>query len=285
MTATNERAAGTAGDEPAPDATTQVRATRYRDRSVRVTDDAVCVEEPLEITIDDEPYYLTMRMPGEDIFLALGLCLTEGGISSLDDVLSVGHCIDSANRVNVYLSPGRQRPAAPARKRDGIVHASCRICGKELLSDICTSLATSEKTIHMRLAQLFDMRKAMESHQPVFRATGGTHGAALFDGEGRGLAFSEDVGRHNALDKVIGRVLFEKSRQKAKAAVLSSRLSYEMVQKAARLGVEIIAGASAPTSLAIDLARGLDITLIGFLRSGSANIYTHPERITADWGE
>ena len=108
---------------------------------------AVCVEEPLEIMIDDEPYYLTMRMPGEDMFLALGLCLTEGVISSFDDVLSVNHCIDSANRVNVYLSPGRRAPAAPARRKGGIAYASCGICGKELISDICTALAKSDRTV------------------------------------------------------------------------------------------------------------------------------------------
>jgi len=276
------RADAAAAGKPAPEATTQVGTTRCRDRSVHVADDTVCVEEPLEITIDDEPYYLTMRMPGEDIFLALGLCLTEGVISSFDDVLSVNHCVDSTNRVNVYLSPGRRGPAAPARRRGGIVYASCGICGKELLSDICIALAKSDETVSMGLSQVFDMQKAMEAHQPVFYATGATHAAALFDGEGHLLASSEDVGRHNALDKAIGRVLFEKKREKVKAAVLSSRLSYEMVQKAARLGVEIIAGASAPTSLAIDLAQGLNITLVGFLRPGSANIYTAPERITAD---
>jgi FdhD protein len=267
---------------PAPEATTQVRTTKWRDRSVRLTDDTVCVEEPLEIMIDDEPYYLTMRMPGEDIFLALGLCLTEGVISSFDDVLSVNHCIDSTNRVNVYLSRGRRGHAAPARKRGGIAYASCGMCGKELISDMCVDLAKSDKTVNIRLSQVFDMQNAMEAHQPVFYATGATHAAALFDGEGRSLACSEDVGRHNALDKAIGRVLFEKQMGKAKAAVLSSRLSYEIVQKAARLGIEVIAGTSAPTSLAIDLAEGLDITLIGFLRPGSANIYTSPGRITAD---
>ena len=276
------RADSTSGGTPAPEATTQVRTTRCGNRSVHVADDTVCVEEPLEIMINDEPYYLTMRMPGEDIFLALGLCLTEGVISSFDDVLSVNHCVDSTNRVNVYLSPGRRGPAAPARRRGGIVYASCGICGKELLSDICTALAKSDKTVRIRLSRVFDMQKAMEAHQPVFYATGATHAAAFFDGEGRSLASSEDVGRHNALDKAIGRVLFEKTRGEVKAAVLTSRLSYEMVQKAARLGVEIIAGVSAPTSLAIDLARELNITLIGFLRPGSANIYTSPERITAD---
>jgi FdhD protein len=282
VTADRGGADSTSGAQPAPEATIRVRATKCRDGSAHAADETVCVEEPLEITVDDEPYYLTMRMPGEDIFLALGLCLTEGVISSFDDVLSVSHCIDSTNRVNVYLSPERRGPGAPARKRSGIVYASCGVCGKELLSDICVALAKSDRTVSMRLSQVFDMQKAMEAHQPVFYATGATHAAALFDGEGRTLASSEDVGRHNALDKAIGRVLFEKKGGEAKAAVLSSRLSYEMVQKAARLGVELIAGVSAPTSLAIDLAERLDITLIGFLRPGSANIYTSPERVTVD---
>jgi FdhD protein len=270
-----------AEDKSAPEVTTQVRTAKYKDTSVSSADDAVCIEEPLEITINDEPYYMTMRMPGEDLFLAVGLCLTEGVISSFEDVLSVNHCIDSANRVNVYLSPER-RGAHQARTRGGVAYAGCGVCGKELISDICTALAKSDRTVRVALSQVFEMQKAMESRQPVFRATGGVHGAGLFDEEGRLLAASEDVGRHNALDKAIGRVLFEQKRERVKTAVLSSRLSYEMVQKSARLGVEIIAAASAPTSLAIELARQLDITLIGFLRRGTANVYAVPERIAAD---
>jgi FdhD protein len=276
-----ERVDSAVEDKSAPETTRRVRVTRHRDRSVRITDDPVCIEEPLEITINDEPYYLTMRMPGEDIFLALGLCLTEGVISSFDDVLGINHCIDSANRVNVYVSQGRFSPAAPARRRHAIAYASCGICGKELISDICTSLTKSDKTVSIQISQVFDMQKAMESRQTVFYATGGVHAAGLFDRQGRLLAFSEDVGRHNALDKAIGHVLFEGRRGEVKTALLSSRLSYEMVQKAARVGVEIIAGVSAPTSLAIDFAQELNITLIGFLRRLSANIYTFPERIAA----
>jgi len=119
----------------------------------------------------------------------------------------------------------------------------------------------------------------MESQGAVFDATGGAHIAALFDGSSRLLALAEDVGRHNALDKAIGQILFSRQSGRVKTALLSSRLSYEMVQKAGRMGVEIIAGASAPTSLAIELAAELDITLIGFLRPGRANVYTAGERI------
>lgn len=282
MATTDQQGAGSPRGDTSPEATTQLRLIWYREPSARDVDDIVCVEEPLEILINDEPYYLTMRMPGEDMFLALGLCLTEGVISSPDDVLSVNHCIDSTNRVNVYLSAGKQGRGAKARRSGSIASASCGICGKEVIADICTALTKSDVTVHVMLSRVFDMQKSMESRQPVFQATGGTHVAGLFDGEGRLLALSEDVGRHNALDKAIGRILFERKRAQVKTVILSSRLSYEMVQKAGRLGTEILAGASAPTSLAVDLARELNMTLVGFLRPGAANIYTAPERITIE---
>jgi FdhD protein len=260
--------------------TREVAVRRYWMREASDGPDMVCVEEPLEIMINDEPYYMTMRLPGQDMFLAIGLCFSEGVISSLGDVQSVNHCIDSTNRVNVYLTPEHRMRMEPAKKRRTIAYASCGLCGKELISDIRTVVTRSDRTLTTDLSQVFVMQHALESEQPVFEATGGTHLAGLFDGRGRLLASSEDVGRHNALDKAIGHVLFQGKGGEAKILILSSRLSYEMVQKAACLGVEIIAGASAPTSLAVDLARELDITLIGFLRPARANIYTAPERIT-----
>jgi len=258
----------------------EVDVRKYWDRDTSDGPDIVCVEEPLEIMINDEPYYMTMRLPGQDIFLAVGLCFSEGVISSFGDIQSVNHCIDSTNRVNVYLTPEHTMRMEPIRKRRTIAYASCGLCGKELISDICTAVTRSDSTLTMELSQVSLMQRAVESEQPVFDATGGTHLAGLFDGQGRLLASSEDVGRHNALDKVIGHVLFQGKEGEAKVVILSSRLSYEMVQKAAGLGVEIVAGSKAPTSLAIDLAKQLDITLIGFLRPRQANIYSAPERIT-----
>ncbi len=260
---------------------TRVEATMYRDGAARGFEHPVCLEEPLEIMVDDEPYYMTMRTPGEDIFLALGLCLTEGAIASFDDVLSVSHCEDSVNRVNLYLPPGR-RAASKASRQRGVAYASCGLCGKELISDICTDLEKRAMTLRLALSAIFKMQKVVESRQPIFQATGCAHAAGLFDEEGRMLACSEDVGRHNALDKTIGRVLFERKSEQAKTAILTSRLSYEMVLKSARLGIELIAATSAPTSLAIELARRLDMTLIAFLRPEAANIYTAPERIIVD---
>jgi len=269
-------------DMPAPGTTTKVKLKRYREGKAYDTDGVVCTEEPLEIMINNEPYYLTMRLPGQDTALAIGLCFTEGVISTFRDVLSVNHCADSANRLNVYLVPQNPTGTGPAKKRRRVLYASCGICGKEQISDICTVFTKSEQTLRVKLSEILHMQKKIESEQLVFSATGGTQMAGLFDAQGGLLAFAEDVGRHNALDKAIGQILVTGKEKEVKTAILSCRLSYEMIQKAARLGVEIIAGASAPTSAAMGLAGELHITLIGFLRQGGANVYTFPERIAAD---
>jgi FdhD protein len=266
-------------DKPIPGTTVEVKIKRYREGQVYDADGVICAEEPLEIMVNDKPYYLTMRLPGQDTMLAVGLCFTEGVISAFKDVLAVNHCTDSTNRLNVYLAPGS--PMGSPKKRTRIVYASCGICGKELISDICTAFRKSEQTLAVGISEILRMQKTIESQQLVFAATGGTHMAGLFDAQGNLLAFAEDVGRHNALDKAIGQVLFAGKDREVKTVILSCRLSFEMIQKAARLGVEIIAGASAPTSSAADLARELHITLIGFLREGGANVYTFSERITA----
>ena len=265
-----------------PGTTVEVKVTRYREGQAYDAEGVICTEEPLEIMINNEPYYLTMRSPGQDTALAIGLCFTEGVISTFRDVLSVNHCADSANRLNVYLAPENPTRLQTAKKRRRTVYASCGICGKEQISDICTLFTKRQQTVCMKLSEILHMQKKIESQQLVFSATGGTQMAGLFDTQGNLLAFAEDVGRHNALDKAIGQVLIAGKDREVKTVILSCRLSYEMVQKAARLGVEIVAGASAPTSAAADLARELHITLIGFLRQGSANVYTFPERITAD---
>ncbi len=257
-----------------------IGAKRYRDGKIYDSKELLCVEEPLEIAVNDEPCYLTMRLPGQDAMLALGLCFTEGIISNFKDVLSISCCENSPNRVNVYLAGMRQDVKLP-KKRGRIVQTACGICGKQLISDICTDLKKRQRTLSLELSRILEMQKTIESQQIVFSTTGCTHMAGLFDGSGNLLAFAEDVGRHNALDKVIGQVLFTGKDREAKIVILSSRLSYEMIQKSARLNVEIVAGSSAPTSLAADLARQLGITLIGFLRQQKgATVYTFPERIT-----
>jgi FdhD protein len=260
-----------------------VPITKYMDNKLTLIDDPVSVEEPLEIFVNGEPYYLTMRTPGEEMLLAAGLCFTEGVINSVDDLLSISYCGDeSGNRVQVYAKNGGGSRPARAKAKQGATYSSCGICGKELVEDICTSLARRERTTTIAVRRLTALQQSFRNIQEIFPATGGTHGAGLFTVAGDLLAFSEDVGRHNALDKAIGRVLFDRQADRARICLLSSRLSYEMVQKACRLQVEILAGASSATSLAVDLAKSLDLTLIGFLREHRANVYSCPERIFFD---
>ena len=261
--------------------TIDVPIVRFKDQQVTREDDRVVAEEPLEIFIDDEPYHVTMRLPGEELPLALGLCHSEGIIDSIDDTLSVNYCRDiSSNRIIVYLSPVRkEQAAAKMKQKRGTTYSSCGICGKEIVEDIAVSLKPIAATVSVQFVFLRQLQEAVRESQEIFHATGGTHAAGIFSSTGELLAFSEDVGRHNALDKAIGKVLFSRKPKEAAIAVLSSRLSYEMVQKAARLGVEIVCGASAPTKLAIDLAQAVNLTLVGFLRKDRCNIYTCAERI------
>jgi len=241
----------------------------------------VAIEEPLEVYIENEAFYMTMRLPGEEIPLALGLCFTDGLIASMDDVAGANYCSDvSANKINVYLSESKKKagPLVPKR-RQLTVYSSCGVCGSDMIGDLRMSIPPVDKKTVMEFTRLFPMQKMMVERQRAHHITGGTHAASLFDAEGGFLSFAEDVGRHNALDKAIGKLLLEGRVHEAAIVHLSSRLSFEMVVKAARLGAEILTGVSAATSLAIETADALGITLIGTLRNPRGNIFTHPDRI------
>jgi len=258
-----------------------VQVVRWKNRERTDGLDTVSVEEPLEIFVDDEPFYVTMRSPGEELLLAVGLCFSEGVIDSIDDTEGVNYCKDIfTNRVNIYLGP-RRKEALPlkVRQKRGTTFSSCGICGKDLVEEIAGATLKVERRTTISFSRLLGLQQVLQANQRVHHMTGGSHAAAIFDAEGRTLALSEDVGRHNALDKAIGKILFSGKTGEATVAVLSSRLSYEMVQKTARLGIEILAGASAPTSLGVELARATDVTLIGFLRGSRGNVYSCPERI------
>ncbi len=266
-------------DENQKEDLADIEIVKWFDKERTDVRDVVPVEEPLEIFIDDQPFYVTMRSPGEELPLALGLCFSEGVIDSMKDTLSVNYCKDiSTNRINVYLDPARKGQVRIKEKRSA-TYSSCGICGKELIEDICGVIAAIPRSTTVAFSQLRKMQEALQTNQELFRATGGSHGAAIFTAAGDLLALAEDIGRHNALDKAIGKVLFAGKEGEARIAMLSSRLSYEMVQKSARLGVEVLAGASAPTSLGVEMARAAKVTLIGFLRKNRYNIYSYPERI------
>ncbi len=246
----------------------------------------VPVEEPLEIFVNGEPFYVTMRLPGDEIPLAVGLCFTEGVIDSLDDLAGAGYCSDlSLNRVNVYLGQEtmKETGAKGFREKRNVTASSCGICGFKMIEDISRTIRRVESNIRIEIEVLSQLLRLVEATQEVYETTGGTHAAGIFDDEGSLLAFAEDVGRHNALDKAIGKVLLARKTNEASIAVLSSRLSYEMVQKAARLGIEVLGGASSATSLAIELADKVNMTLVGYLGRAHGNTYsyTHAERIVA----
>ncbi|OPY66528.1 MAG: formate dehydrogenase accessory protein [Syntrophorhabdus sp. PtaU1.Bin050] len=235
----------------------------------------------MEIFIDNEPFHVTMRLPGDEIALAIGFCFTEQVIDSMDDLITVSHCKDiSTNRINVYRKHSRNGAAlARSGQRRAPSLTSCGICGKQMISDLSISLRKVRKDITVEASRIAALQGIVFDGQEVFRGTGGTHAAGIFTKNGDLLALAEDVGRHNALDKAIGKVLFAHREQEAAMIALTSRLSYEMVQKAARLGVEVLAGASCATSLAIELAGSVEMTLIGFARGNQGNVYTCPERV------
>jgi FdhD protein len=243
-------------------------------------DDELAVEEPLEVAIDGTPYMITMRLPGEDADLVRGWCLTEGLVQDVSGIKDIRPCPDEDNRILVDLAAPRMKERDQEAQQLHISRSSCGVCGKSSLDGLDIPLDPVPRSLCLAPERLFELKKAFEAKMELFPRTGCIHSAALFGSEGELLAFAEDIGRHNALDKAIGKVLLQGGKGLARLAVLSSRLSYELVQKGGVLGLEIMAGVSAATSLAASLADDLQMTLVGFLRETRMNIYTHPSRIS-----
>lgn len=247
--------------------------------SERVEDD-LAVEEPLEIVVDGTPYAVTMRLPGRDEDLAAGFCFTEGIIGRFEDIAAIRPCTSGASRIHVDLRAGpRGHQEAFLRRRQFVSTSSCGLCGKSKLDEIPDAARPAQTMTRVGLDDLLGLRHDFKTSQVIFPVTGSTHAAALFDRSMRLLAAAEDIGRHNALDKAIGRILRSGQENEAFLGLVSSRLSFEMVQKAGALGLEVLAGFSAATSLAVDLARELNMTLIGFFKFDRMNVYTVPERL------
>ena len=274
------------------------RVTARRRVQHVTADDAVArpetlvVEEPLEIRVNGTPITVTMRTPGSDIELAQGFLLTEGVIGSRDDVLTVRYCkgaIDDSlgfsqntyNVLDVTLAPGVAMPDVGVT-RNFYTTASCGVCGKASLEAVrlISRHGPGDDPSMVAAETLSAMPDRLRDAQKVFASTGGLHGAALFDVDGTTLAVREDIGRHNAVDKVIGWAL-EQNRIPLSATVLlvSGRASFELTQKAVMAGIPVLAAVSAPSSLAVDLASQSGLTLVAFLRGDSMNIYTRPDRI------
>ena len=257
----------------------KVTVIRYVDGKASKADDVIVEEQPLEIILDGTPFQMTMRMPGEEIPLAVGLCFSEGIINSADDFMSINYCgEETGNRISLFLDPAG-KSGGQRKERRFVTYSSCGICGKELVEDVLGTLPKVGHTLRITSSRITHLKDDVERRQEVFHATGGTHAAGIFNHAGECLAASEDIGRHNALDKAIGKVLLARKNKEASVVVVTSRVSYEMVQKACRLGAELLIGSSAPTSLAVELARDSGMTLVAFVREKRSTVYCHPERV------
>jgi len=258
------------------------KTERFRDNNLQTDEYNLAVEELLEIFLNDSPYAVTMRLPGNDIPLVAGFCFTEGIIGSRDDLLSIAHCEDAPGIIRVFADlNGKNFDSEKniAERKEYLSKSSCGLCGKSKADEVYRNLKPVERFHRLSLDNILRLRESFEAGQKVFHLTGSTHSVSIFGYNEKQLAFAEDIGRHNAFDKAIGTLLLEGKTHQAFVAIVSSRLSFEMVQKAGVLGVEILAGLSAPTSMAVKMADELNITLIGFLRESSMSIYTHPERV------
>ena len=250
--------------------------------------DALAAEEPLELRIDGKALAVTMRTPGSDVELAHGFLLTEGVIGGREDISSARYCAgtgpDGRNTYNVLdvsLSPGVAPPEVGV-ERNFYTTSSCGVCGKAALDAVKlrTRYVPADDDCTVPIDVLTSLPDKLRAAQKVFDSTGGLHGAGLFTADGTLLVAREDVGRHNAVDKVMGWAV-QSGLVPLRGCVLmvSGRASFELVQKAAMAGVPILAAVSAPSSLAAELAEEQGMTLIGFLRGESMNVYTGAQRI------
>jgi FdhD protein len=259
-------------------------ALKWRADGSTSIDDPLAVEEPLEIRLAGRRFTLTMRTPGNDEELAAGFLLAEGFITNADELGEIRRVRDAKggdepNAIDVILNV-RAEGLRERLKRNFTISSSCGVCGKTSIDSITRRIAPIASEAKIAASTILQLGNRLRESQEVFAATGGLHACGLFDLEGNLLATREDIGRHNAVDKIVGWALANEMIPLSQTLMMvSGRLSFEIVQKAAAAGLPILAAVSAPSSLAVDLAEEGGITLIGFLRDASFNVYTHRARI------
>lgn len=254
-------------------------------------DDPIAAEEPLQVLLNGEPLTVLMRTPGADIELALGLLFAEGIVRSRAEISSVGISAEAqertegtrveaslveSNLVDVRLvGEPHRRP-----QRSFIASSACGVCGAEMIEDLRRDLATVSPGPTIDPATLPGLVDRLREGQDVFEQTGGLHAAGLFDAAGGLVHLREDIGRHNAVDKIVGRLLLDAALPASSSVlVVSGRAGYEIIQKSIAAGIPMVAAVGAPSSLAIALAREFNQTLVGFLRSGRFNVYSAAGRV------
>ncbi len=264
----------------------RVRIIRVGRATARADEDVAATEEPLEVRLHGRPFAVIMRTPGHDRQLAAGFLLSEGIIRTHEDLGAVEHCKhphhpEVHNIVDVYLtgSTARNLEGHLQERRNILTSSSCGLCGRVTIDSLRTQAAPLGGGPVLDAALAGSLPDRLRERQTVFDETGGLHGAAIFTAAGECIASAEDVGRHNAVDKVVGRLLLDERLPIEAALAVSGRASFEIVQKAWLAGLSIICAVSAPSSLAIELAHEAGITLIGFARERGFNLYTHPQRI------
>ena len=268
-------------------AITTTLITRIQGQNKQSTQDHVVVEEPLEISLSipaaqpkiyDKPVSITMRTPGHDKELAAGFLYTEGLLSHSDQIAEI---LLAENKVHIILQKDQKLDLSQLQ-RNFYTTSSCGVCGKASISALKTTLPEFKQPLILRVSGdiIRTLPTLLRSQQELFESTGGIHAAALFSLQGELITLREDVGRHNALDKLIGHYFLNDSLPLAdKILLLSGRASFELIQKAGMAGVKLVLAVGAPSSLAVEMAEELGITLIGFLKEKSFNIYNGGERV------
>jgi FdhD protein len=254
--------------------------------AVTTRPDTIAAEEPLELRVDRRPLAVTMRTPGHDLDLALGFLLTEGVIGSADDVRTAQLCAgtdepNTYNVVDVTLAPGVPAPVTDP-SRNFYTTSSCGVCGKASIDAVRvrSRYDVAADPAVVASATLAALPEVLRRAQRTFELTGGLHAAGLFTVDGALVVAREDVGRHNAVDKVVGWAVRERRLPVAGHVLLvSGRASFELAQKASMAGIPVLAAVSAPSTLAVQLAEEVGLTLVGFLRGTTMNVYTRPDRI------
>lgn len=272
-----------------------VHVTHWTDHVQKQREDHVTVEEPFEVRLNHRSLAVIMRTPGHDRELAMGFLFTERVIQQAGDVHTIEDAMDDdglplANVVDVILHPHEQQDPLTQTEnyephsvfeRHFAVSASCGLCGKNSIDDLMFTVPPVKvDDLRISASCIYELTRQLRTGQDVFTHTGGLHAAGLFTSTGELCLLREDVGRHNAVDKIIGHGLLHNTLPYSRHILMvSGRTSYEIIQKALLARIPCIAAISAPSSLAVELAHQSGITLIGFLRDSSMNVYTHPERV------
>lgn len=260
----------------------EVAIVRVRNGRRSADADRAAAEEPLEVRLHGRPFAVIMRTPGADKELAAGFLLSERVLKSAEDLGTIEYCAGAENIINATLAgkTSTEIEALAAERRQTMTSSSCGFCGRQTIESLQVDVGRLPPGGHVTSAVVSSLPQRLRQAQSVFEETGGLHAAGLFAQDGRLLACAEDVGRHNAVDKVIGRMVMADALPLSdRLLFVSGRSSFEIVQKALVAGIPIVASVSAPSSLAIELARDAGLTLIGFVRDEGFNIYTCQERV------